>query len=482
MDKKKLLFLPLLLLASCADDGAESSSGSRVIDLSDLPSSIELDETIDLSALGLSGVEWSIDDPLVATLEGTTVTPLRVGTIGITATPNDSPRDYVTEYVNVKRPEGNILSIDNASSTQTVRVGETFKFTASIAGDIPNKDIGWIVSNDAIASISEDGTLTAKAVGELTVTAYSLYSPLNIAANVDVSIVASGDNQGETESKEVSLVAVDFEGETQFGETDKQSYELVWEDDFLGSKLNLNNWEPMMGNGSAYDNPGWGNAEKQFYREENATPIDGELIITAKYCDPDQNLDQTYTSSRLRSARKVADTYGYIEARIACPSGDGLWPAFWMLPEAAGTTAYGGWPNSGEIDILEAKGRITYGVDGTIHYYDTTSHDHAYTNVHYDFPEDQEDGTIMDYHTYAVRWEEGCISWYCDDICYGYINQDNDPWTCDGKDFPAPFDKPFHLLLNLAVGGNYDGYREPLPEELPAQMKVDYVRWYKAAE
>ena len=149
-----------------------------------------------------------------------------------------------------------------------------------------------------------------------------------------------------------------------------------------------------------------------------------------------------------------------------------------MLPDFNDNNNYGGWPNSGEIDIMEAKGRIKYSIDGTLHYADENG-EHTYNYGSYDFPLGED---ITGFHTYAVEWEEGEIRMYCDsdDVPYKVFNSEQNKWPIKpGNDFPAPFDKNFHILLNMAVGGNYDGNRMPDLSDLPARMKVDYVKWYK---
>ena len=155
------------------------------------------------------------------------------------------------------------------------------------------------------------------------------------------------------------------------------------------------------------------------------------------------------------------------------PSGNGIWPAFWLLPA---TTDYGTWASSGEIDILEAKGRLPNRVYGTLHFGQAWPGNKNNGGM-YKFPNEE---TIEDYHVYSLEWEPGLLRWLVDDNVYYETSQwwslgvnESEPYP-----YPAPYDKPFYILLNLALGGNFDGGIAPEDYSLPAQMFVDYVRVY----
>ena len=255
----------------------------------------------------------------------------------------------------------------------------------------------------------------------------------------------------------------------------KDGYELFWQDEFDGDKLNLDNWNYMYGDGSMYGNPGWGNQEEQYYQEENVSIKDGNLVITAK---KESAGGKSYTSARINTKEKVAIKYGYIESKISLPEVEGLWPAFWMLPES--DTPYGGWPASGEIDIMEARGRVNDMTSAALHYGPITGSSVYQTKTHV-----LRDDTISSYHIYALEWTEYKMSWYVDDDLFFSI--DNSPSARGQKwytmaapeSLTAPFDHEFHILLNMAVGGHFDGFINPPDDFISAEMKVDYVRIFK---
>ena len=137
-----------------------------------------------------------------------------------------------------------------------------------------------------------------------------------------------------------------------------EGYQLFFEDEFEGTELNQDVWSYETGNG----NNGWGNGEVEYYKKENAVVKDGKLHIVAK---KEQVGDFEYTSARIKTANKIKFTYGIVEAKITLPAKTAMWPAFWMMPN---DSKYGGWPHSGEIDIMEANGKNEYGTSSAIHY------------------------------------------------------------------------------------------------------------------
>lgn len=267
--------------------------------------------------------------------------------------------------------------------------------------------------------------------------------------------------------------------------TQDNLWKLVWQDEFNGTKLDTTKWGYQVGDGSAYGIAGWGNSELQYYTDDgnNVSFEDGKLVITAKKNhDSSKYQGASYTSGRIWTKGSIdaseqgtpalfTKKYGRFEAKISMPEGTGYWPAFWMMPTY---DKYGSWALSGEIDIMEARGRLVNQVGGTLHYGGTWPNN-KYMGGDYT----SESFRITEEHVYALEWLPGVMRWYVDDILFyetsdWYSKIDGNPVNYT---YPAPFDQEFYLMLNLAVGGNYDGGQ--LDTTLDnRQMKIDYVRVY----
>lgn len=269
------------------------------------------------------------------------------------------------------------------------------------------------------------------------------------------------------------------------GDTTGTEVKPLWQDEFSGSGLDSSKWEPMIGNGDAYGIPGWGNNELEFYtgRPENVTVKDGTLVITARKENitapadsPEKGKSYTWTSARIRTAGKFSRTYGKFEIRAKMPVGKGLWPAIWMLPEP---NEYGTWAANGEIDITEGWGSKPDVIAQTLHYGGQWPNNVS-KGVTVPFPNG---GKLNDWHTYTLEWTSDEIRWLVDGVetskqTAWWSAKNNPPQSdADLNPWPAPFDRPFHLLLNLAVGGNFDGNPDATTPN-QAQMLVDYVRVY----
>ena len=242
-------------------------------------------------------------------------------------------------------------------------------------------------------------------------------------------------------------------------------YTLVWSDEFSGGSLDTNKW--------SYQNGTWnGSSVQNCYTPDNTSVSGGTLKITSRYEPGYACFSQTrdFTSGFIQTKNKASWTYGYFEARIKMPQSNSTWPAFWMSPQ---TATYGSWPQSGEIDIFEAKG------------YDTTT---VYANAHWgesSSNKQQRKGTIgvgdiRDWHIYAVEWEEGLLKFYVDGVLEHSISNFSEP---NATTDPGPFNIPYYLRLNMAVGGTYlDAPHNDANNNiggLPAVMEVDYVRVYE---
>lgn len=236
-----------------------------------------------------------------------------------------------------------------------------------------------------------------------------------------------------------------------------QCWNLVWEDEFTGTSLDGTNWSYQTGAS------GWGNNELQYYRNgtNNVTVSNGVLKITAK---EESYMGADYTSARIRTINKSDWTHGKMEARIKLPEGQGIWPACWMLPT---DNIFGGWPNSGEIDIMEYLGHQTNTAYGTIHY--SLNGSHNFEGDNYVLPS----GGYNDaFHTFTIEWESDEIRWYIDGVLYHSVTEASlgiTPWV---------FDENFHFILNLAVGGDWPGSPDNTTV-FPQTMEVDYLRVYQ---
>ncbi len=233
------------------------------------------------------------------------------------------------------------------------------------------------------------------------------------------------------------------------------NWSLVWSDEFNGSSLDTSNWTAETGTGIG----GWGNNELEYYtnRSQNVSVSGGNLAITARN---EAYGGMNYTSARIKTQGLKSFTYGRIEARIKLPSGQGLWPAFWMLGNNINPD---GWPKCGEIDIMERVNNNSY-VNGTVHWDSNGQADYGQVSGSIDFSQ---------FHTYAIEWDANYIRWFVDGAQFNeFYIQNNTGGT-------EEFQKPFFILLNLAVGGNWPGSPNG-QTAFPAQMLVDYVRVYKA--
>ncbi len=287
------------------------------------------------------------------------------------------------------------------------------------------------------------------------------------------------------------FVAADYESAKTIEEMEADGWNLVWNDEFDGTALDTTKWSYQIGNGkTASNNPGWGNQEMEYYTDstDNVSVADGKLTITAKKettTDPNEGTFN-YTSGRIRT---VSDTenlfstkYGRIEAYMSLPMEVGAWPAFWMLPD--NQDIYGGWAASGEIDIMEGWGNNNYATCGTVHYGGNWPNN-LYKGKTYNF--DSATTNVGAYHLYALEWEPGKLTWYVDDE----LLYTTDIWNSIGKNagedftFGAPFDVPFYLMLNVAVGGTF-GAGDPAEGDYSgnglSSMSVDYVRVYQSED
>jgi beta-glucanase (GH16 family) len=280
-----------------------------------------------------------------------------------------------------------------------------------------------------------------------------------------------GDGQQADDNDEPSDddgVNPDDDGETGDGDgddgtpsADRPGWRLTWQDEFDGpanSKPDGSRWRHDVGGN------GFGNGQLEFNtdRAENASHDgDGNLVITARQENFQGN---EYTSARITTNGTFSQAYGRFEARMRLPSGQGIWPAFWMLGTDIGDV---GWPQCGEIDIMENIGRERARMYGTLHGPGYSGGESI--GATYDLPSGQTfDGG---FHTFAVEWEENVVRWYVDDNLF----QTRTPPDVPGE---WVYDHDHFLILNLAIGGNFPGYPDGTAT-FPQTLVVDYVRVYE---
>jgi beta-glucanase (GH16 family) len=265
------------------------------------------------------------------------------------------------------------------------------------------------------------------------------------------------------------------------------SWKLIWSDEFKGDHLDRTKWTFDLGDGFTEPDThqfvwGWGNSEMEYYTDlaKNVYVKDGLLHIRVIH---ERVKGSRFTSARLVTRGLFTKMYGRFEWRAKFPVGKGYWPALWLLPA---DDSYGHWAASGEIDVMEARGQNPSHVLGTI-LYGSRSPGDEFTQADYTLPDH---GTVADFHVYALEWEPGVLRWYVDDHLYSVKRH---WWSCSDIDanfhgpvrppdsqrnaWPAPFDKPFYLLMNLAVGGQFLGYPDN-STVFPQEMQVSYVRVY----
>ena len=261
---------------------------------------------------------------------------------------------------------------------------------------------------------------------------------------------------------------------------------MVWHDEFDGDRLDLSKW------GKEENNYGGGNNEAQHYStlEKYVQVSDGKLKIHVyrdAFTTPDGQ-KRPYSSGRIRTLQRADFLYGRFEVSAKVPSGQGIWPAVWMLPSVRD---YGTWASGGEIDIMESRGSLINETLGTIHF-GSSWPNNTYKGGSYSLPE----GNFADgFHTYVVDWYEDRIEWWVDGVRWQTIRKDewfSDPekWNVSAASVSdpslPPFDKPFHLIVNVAVNGAFfNGTSQDanaLPDSaFPQTLELDYIRVYKWA-
>ena len=413
-----LLIAAVVCMAAC--DPNQNEPSNVTLELNPVTLQLKVGDIATIDTKGTAtNIEWTSSNEEVASVYYGVVTAKAIGKAEITAT---SGKVSATANVFVTGTDGSSLRI--SPPVVTLRPGDTLSFSYGNTYDL---DVTWSSSEPSIATIDQKGHLTAVAPGNAIIT---------LATNIE-SVTAR--------------VAV----EHTWGD-----YKLVWSDEFDGTALDETVWSYNTG-GS-----GWGNNEKQYYtsRPENIRVQNGMLEIEAR---KEQYENNEYTSARIMSKNKKTFTYGKMAARIKFPGGKGTWPAFWMM----GNT--GGWPNCGEIDIIEHIGsqdtRASFALH-TVMKNGTKGNNWAKTHF-FDYP------LSADFHTYGIEWaqeeKEGkdVIRFFVDDVQYAEVWEEQ----IDNNDY-WPFNKPFFFIINLAIGGNMGG---TVDDAIFNQQRIMYVDWVR---
>lgn len=282
-----------------------------------------------------------------------------------------------------------------------------------------------------------------------------LYNPINATISKDLITATIEDDDNNT-----SGLVIPTGGYTS--PLIYPGYNLVWADEFDGTALNTADWTYEMGDGCP-GNCGWGNNEKQYYREDNTSIVDGNLVITAK---KQKFGTKDYTSSRLITKGKKQFKYGRIDIRAALPEGKGLWPALWMLGSNIDAVS---WPACGEIDIMELAGDLPNRVVGTVHFGANVSQ-HQYISM----PKYLSGSANFqdEFHVFSINWVADKIEFLVDNEVFHTIT----PASLNGAAYP--FNKNFFFVFNVAVGGTFPGDPNNTTP-FPQNMIVDYVRVFQ---
>lgn len=378
--------------------------------------------------------------------------------------------------VEVKKAKSVSLSGTSKKEVKLVVAAEDTTITTKIAIKVvctdENANVTIHNKSDSVVKITDaDGKTTKVKSGEKSQVTSDAKTDDNKDDNKDNKTDEKKDDTKDNHTSSGSSSSGSSSSQTPSGLTEaellKQGYKLKWKDDFNGDSLNKADW-----NVETHE-PGWVNSEWQAYVDsaDNIQVKDGKLLLKpVKTVDKDGNA--SYTSGRINTQGRHDFKYGYFECRAKVPTGKGYLPAFWMMP--TDENLYGQWPKCGEIDIMEVMGQETNKAYGTIHY----GEPHAQSQGTYSVS--AADNFADNYHTYAVDWEPGKITWYIDGIKY---HEESDWFSAKENQgtvaYPAPFDQPFYMILNLAVGGSWVGYPDDTTTYDDQEYAIDYVKVYQ---
>ena len=365
------------------------------------------------------------------------------------------------------------ISIDDVSKLEGNSGTTTFTFTVSLDQAAAQTVTVSYSTVEGWAKVGEDftaasGTLTFAPNETQKTIAVSVVADDVKEADDDFSVVLSAPSNAtiykgtgigiiQNDDTRVPFTNAGYDAPTSY-----PGYSLVWADEFNGTSLNTTDWTNENGDGCP-GNCGWGNNEQEYYtdRPENLFFQNGKLIIEAR---KESFAGKPYTSSKILTRGKKTFKFGRIDIRAKLPKGKGMWPAFWMLPQ---NNVYGGWPKSGELDMMEMIGNSPGTTYGTLHFGPGPGSTQLGGN--FTLPS----GIFNDeFHVFSTVWKQNQIQWLVDGNVYS---------THTISEFGAnnyPFNEDFFLIFNLAVGGNWPGNPDATTY-FPQWLIVDYIRVYQ---
>ena len=447
------------------------------------------------------------------------LTAVKNGTAKITVKSSANKKKKAVVNVVVSTP---VESLKLNQTLASALIGETVKIDTTVLPENATvKNVSYTSSDENLATVDADGLVTCKAAGDVTITAtvvdgraHSEKCLIKIFEPEKEEVVTTQDTKGNDDKKEEKPAEDPKKDEPQKEEVklseptmlSKEGYKEMWKDEFDGTELNRDDWNVEL------HEPEWVNDEEQAYidSEENIKVKDGYLYLIpqnkkngplesipgsqTKHVVYDNNGDPYVTSGRVNTMGKHDFKYGLFEATLKVPTGKGYLPAFWMMP--TNENLYGQWPKCGEIDCMEVMGQDTDTLYGTLHYGEPHGQqqgkaaikDEKYiavasdsTSINGNYAMDNGKSYADEFHTYSVEWEPDHITWYVDGIKYHEATD----WFSAVKGggevaYPAPFDQPFYMILNLAVGGEWVRY----PDETTtygeeAALVIDSVKVYQ---
>jgi beta-glucanase (GH16 family) len=340
-------------------------------------------------------------------------------------------------------PSSKEVTVQYTTAEGTAKNGEDFTATSGmvkfLAGEKEKKIVVSVTADD-LKEGDDEFSINLSAATNATITKVAAKA---VIANDDSTVPVS--NAG-------------YDAPTGYA-----GYTLAWSDEFNGPALNSTIWTNQNGDGCP-QLCGWGNNELEFYtdRPDNLFFQDGKLIVEAK---KEAYGGKQYTSSKILTSGKKAFKFGRIDIRAQLPKGKGIWPAFWLLPQ---DNVYGGWPRSGEIDLMELVGHEPGKTYGTLHFGPGPGSTQISRNYTLPAGESFNDK----FHVFSLEWKQDQIKWFIDGNLYSTVNK-SDLGTVN-----YPFNENFFLIFNLAVGGNWPGNPDATTY-FPQWLIVDYIRVYQ---